>query len=102
MIILGFENAVVALLWSMAALSLLTLVSSLLLKSKRKLIAVLSDIALLSTIGYFTVTQFSFMQANFSLQLMVLGILILLLVIVLIRDVRNYVKEIEQNQIKTQ
>ena len=93
-----FVYAAVTLLWSLAAVLFLKLVSSLLLKSKRRLIAVLSEIALLGIIVYFTVTQFNYMQTNYPVQLIFVGVLVLLLVIVLIRDIRNYVKEIKQHQ----
>lgn len=98
MIILDFENAVTSFLWSLATVQFLTVVGIILVKSKRTLIAVLSDIFSLLIIGYFTASQFTYMQANFPTQLLFVGILSLLLVLLFIRDIRNYVKEIKHNQ----
>ena len=96
---LEFAYATVKFLWSLAAVLLLKLISSqLLFKSKQNLISVLTTLGLLGILGYFTATQFSYMQTNFPAQLAIVSVVVLILVIELIRDIRNYVKEIKHNQ----
>ncbi|XKH50135.1 hypothetical protein LG275_11090 [Chryseomicrobium palamuruense] len=95
---MNFAHAAVTFLWSLTAVQLLTVVGIILVKSKRTLIAVLCDIGSLIIIGYFTASQFTYMQTNFPVQLAIVSVVVLILVIALIRDVRNYVKEIKHNQ----
>ncbi|MFA1642832.1 hypothetical protein AB5N96_08195 [Chryseomicrobium imtechense] len=95
---MDFANAAVTFLWSLAAVLFLKLVSSFFFKSKQNLISVLTTLGLLGVLGYFIATQFSYMQTNFPVQLAIVSVVVLILVVALIRDVRNYVKEIKHNQ----